>query len=149
MASGVLYIFRGLSGSGKSSIASAMLSERLLDVVVTSDDIRRELDPAFQFKPLAEMSREDWIFQRRVEKERDLRIAKALRQGLRVGSADTNISPKAFATLESLACGCGACVVVITIVAPVELCISQDAQRKNSIGAGAIQEQLQRWGFGQ
>lgn len=143
--SGHLFIFRGIPGSGKSSIARAMLDAGLLDLVVTRDNIRQKLDPGHRFVDREKMTPEDRDFERKVVRVRDVHISDGLARGLRVASADTNISGTAMRELHALAEHCKVDVTVILIDTPVEECVDRDRLRERPVGESVIHRIASDW----
>lgn len=144
---GHLFIFRGLPGSGKSSLAAAMVQAGLLDVVVTRDDIRKELAPEKVYISRDKMTAADREFERLVVEMRNDRISAALISGKRVASADTNLSATALRELHNIAWIYESSVTVIEIQAEKDLCIARDARRERPVGADIISTMDRDWSW--
>jgi predicted kinase len=128
-------MFKGLPGSGKTTLAkemvhhSRMSSDYALDWIgrVNKDEIRESLGK--------EWSRE---VEREVLEIRDQKISSYLSRGQSVISDDTNLAPKHEASLRGLARKFKADFEIydLTKVVPIEVCIKRDSLREGKAKVG-------------
>lgn len=116
-----LVMCKGLPASGKSFWAREYQVVHPGTVVVTKDDIRRELE-----KTGWKWSRDN---ERKVEAVRDEQIRNGLMSGHDVISADTNYAPAHERTLRGLAAAHGAEFSVNEFTTPLNICLDRNRER--------------------
>lgn len=129
----------GLPGSGKSTWARAHAAQFDGDVLLTSrDDIRAMLG----FGPIGTKEQEEIV-----SKVQDDIIVRAIKSGKGLIVHDTNLNKKSPTRIKKLFDGDVEFLIADFTNVPVEVCISQDAQRVNPVGETVIRNmarQLQK-----
>lgn len=115
----MLFIMKGLPGSGKSRRAREMVKNAdVLTLRVNMDDIRASMFPGLPFSK----DRED-----AVASVRDILIRHGLSYGLDVISDDTNLNSRTFARVAAIADTCGSPVVVEDLTdVPLGTCLANN-----------------------
>lgn len=134
----ILYICRGLPGSGKTTKALEWLEEgRMTRARVNRDDLRSMIYNGIWLGPDKE---------KMIIAARDNLIRLLLQSGLSIVCDDTNLAPSVMNELMTLARSVGAewHVWDLTTV-PLDECIRRDAGREKPVGAIVIQEMHQKW----
>lgn len=138
-----LYYTKGFPGSGKSSLAKAMVAQSKGNLVRVNRDDLRKADTLWKrgsFNKTVEAN---------VLRERNRLIDEALSKGLDVISDDTNLSESAIKPMLALAQKYKAEVICLDFTdpsseyyVPLELCIKRDLLRDDSVGKDVI---LRMW----
>lgn len=135
-------LMRGLPGSGKSTIAKKLISEKPnMYKRINRDDLRQMFDNYHVSKGNEKF----------VKKIRNVLILEALKDGKHVIVDDTNLSEKNYNSIKELVrkyqeeTGEQVTVKVHEVNTPVEECIQRDAQRARPVGRQVIMRMHQQF----
>lgn len=132
-----LVVFRGLPGSGKTTLAQQWVAEdRERRARVNRDDLRAMLHQGYVSGDV----------ERAVAKARDALIRALLRRGFDVASDDTNLPSRVVRDLRRIAVTEGAEFEVRDLTdVEVDVCIERDAARDRTVGEQVIRDMYMRF----
>lgn len=138
----ILRIYRGLPGSGKTTLARAWVAEDpTVRARVNRDSVRAMLHDSVFLGPTTERS---------VMAVRDAAIGSLLRRGVSIACDDTNLPSRVIRDLLALATSAGVPHEVVDLTnVSAEVCIERDAARAVTVGASVIRDMHTRYLRGQ
>lgn len=136
-----VYILRGYSGSGKSSLASYWLGTGDDEAVIVSRDSIRAMLTGNNRKQVLDQRGENLV-----TKIEETAVREALRKGQDVIVDDTNLRAKFARRWADIATQEGAAYRVIDVAVTAEQCIAQDAVRGElGVGEEVIRKQAEKF----